>query len=124
MVVVVVFEFNDFVVIGEVVCQVNGVYGGFGIGVYYLYYIYGWYQFGYQGCYFYFYFGWCVKVQVVGCCFDYCIVDSWVVVVQYYWISGIDIIDIGFFIYVIEVSVICVFDKQWCVVDVGESVYW
>lgn len=59
---VIFFKFNNFVVIGKIMGQVDGVYGCFSVGVYYVYYIYGWDQFGYQLCYFYFYFGWCIKV--------------------------------------------------------------
>lgn len=40
VVVVVVFEFDDVVVFGVVVGQVDGVYGCFGVGVDYVYYFY------------------------------------------------------------------------------------
>lgn len=56
------------------------------------------------------------------CSFDYCIVDSWMVMFQYYWFSGIDIVDICFVIDIIKICVVCFFDKQWGVVYVSEGV--
>lgn len=42
MIMVIFFKFNNFVVIGKIMGQVDGVYGCFSVGVYYVYYIYGW----------------------------------------------------------------------------------
>lgn len=53
--------------------------------------------------------------------FNYGIVDCWMVMVQYYWFLGIDIIDIGFVINIVQISVVRFFDKQWSVVYVSKG---
>lgn len=62
MFVIVIFEFYNFVVVGVIFGQVDCCYGGFGVGVYYVYQVYFFEVFIDFVCYFYFDGCWSVEV--------------------------------------------------------------
>ncbi|MNZ91243.1 hypothetical protein D3C78_1102200 [compost metagenome] len=110
--VVAAFKLDDFIAVGVAARQTNGAHGGFGPRVHHAYHIHGRHQFGDQLRHFNFHLGRGAKAQAALRRFDDRVADRRVVVPQYHWAPGTDVVDIGFAVDVEQVSPVRPFDKQ------------